>query len=502
MKSLEPAPLLDFVVSHRKGTIMRFVLSVLLLHALVTGSPAQDNEAERLFRAMENKIKSAKAIQVNADIELRAIKGKEDDSKIGNGVSKAKGNLLLTKDNQVRLTIRNEYLGMILISDGKQLKLLSDQDDLDEAKARPTPKHLHNLVSTLVRRLGLTGGSMILRFAPGPQFEPVFLRPAPLGEKDFDADKVEGWGVGGFKAGADTKVGGHDAKVVNYRIGGPKAGKDAIPVTLWLDAKTLPPFKSIVVIQSENLHITETYTDFKLDPKIDAKAFALVYPFNDAAKLFRAMEEKIKTAKVVEVTFEFSAKVKSKEEKLKGSLVFSKDNKARLTMRVPDPGEGEDRIEMVSDGKQMKVAYPPKETLAKTETLRTPAALHDLLASMVSGPSMHQTYDMLNVPEWFPDGGKYTGPGRWPFRVVDFEAAPTTKVGGRDARVITYRVLDLPGPGGSGDITFTLWIDAETLLPLKHLLVADGPEGPVSVTEVCNVRLNPKIDAGIFVLPK
>jgi hypothetical protein len=51
---------------------MRYMLSVLLLHALVIGSPAQDNEAERLFRAMENKVKSAKAIQVNADIELRA----------------------------------------------------------------------------------------------------------------------------------------------------------------------------------------------------------------------------------------------------------------------------------------------------------------------------------------------------------------------------------------------------------------------------------------------
>jgi outer membrane lipoprotein-sorting protein len=477
---------------------MRYFLSMLLISSLLWPALAQENEAEKLFRAMEKKIKSAKAIQVNADIELRAIKGREDDSKIGKGVSKSKGTLLLTKDNQARLTIRNEYLGIMLISNGKQLKLLSDQGDLDEAEARPTPNHLHNLVSTLVGRVGLTCGSMIVRFAPGPQFEPVFLAPA---EKDFDADKVEGWGVFGFKASADTKLGGRDAKVVSYRFGTPQKG--AIPVTLWLDAKTLLPLKSVVVNKSENLHITETYIDFKLDPKFDAKAFAVVYKVNDAAKLFRAMEEKIKAAKAVEVTFAFSGKAKGKEEKLKGSLVFTKDNKARLTMRVPvSVAEGEDRIEMVSDGKQMKVAYAPKETLAKTEALRTPAALHDLLASMVSGPSMVQTYDMLNVPEWFPDGGKYKGPGRWPFRVTDFEAGAPTKVGGRDAKVITYRVLDLPGPGGSGGITFTLWVDAETLLPLKRLLVADGPEGPVSVTEVCNVRLDPKIDAGTFALPK
>ena len=174
---------------------MRYVLSVLLLHALVTGSSAQDNEAEGLFRAMENEIKSAKAIQINADIKLRAIKGREGESKIGNKVSQAKGSLRLTKDNQARLTIGNEWLGITLISNGKQLKLLSDQDDLDEAKARPTPNHLHNLVGTLVRRFGLTGGSMIVQFAPGPQFEPVFLAPGALGEKNSDAEQFEGWGV-------------------------------------------------------------------------------------------------------------------------------------------------------------------------------------------------------------------------------------------------------------------------------------------------------------------
>jgi outer membrane lipoprotein-sorting protein len=472
-----------------------------LTAALVPGALAQDNEAEKLFRDMEKQITAAKAIQVTADIELRAIKGREKESKIGDGVSKGKATLLLTKDNQARLKLRNEYLGIMLISDGKQLKLLSDQGDLSEAEARPTPNHLHNLLSTLVSRLGVTGGSMIVRFAPGPQFEPLFLRPAEPGEKGFDATRVESWAVWGFKTGAATKVGGRDAKVITYNFG-PKGERQSITATLWLDAKTLLPLKSIVVMKhSENLHITETYTEFNLDPRIDAKVFALVHQVNDAEKLFRAMEEKIKAAKAAEVTFEFREKAKDQEEKFKGSLVFTQDNKARLKMRVPE--EGKDRIEMVSNGKQMKVAYPPKETLAQTEALRTPADLHSLFSTMVSGPSLLLTYDMLNVPEWFPERGKYTGPGRWPFRVVDFdfEARAATKVGGRNAKVITYRVLDLPGPGR--DCTFTIWIDAESLLPLKRLMVFEGNGGePGGITEICNVSLNPKIDAEAFVLPK
>src|SRR5438093_1271331 len=43
---------------------MRYVLSVLLLPALVSPALAQDNEAEKLFRAMEKKTQAAKAIQL------------------------------------------------------------------------------------------------------------------------------------------------------------------------------------------------------------------------------------------------------------------------------------------------------------------------------------------------------------------------------------------------------------------------------------------------------
>ena len=96
-------------------------------------------------------------------------------------------------------------------------------------------------------------------------------------------------------------------------------------MNLWLDAKTLLPLKSVVVIRIENMHITETYREFKLDPKIDAKAFMLVPQVNEAEKLFRAVEKKLNTAKAVQVTVEYAAKTKGKEEKFKGSLLFTKE---------------------------------------------------------------------------------------------------------------------------------------------------------------------------------
>jgi outer membrane lipoprotein-sorting protein len=50
---------------------------------------------------------------------------------------------------------------------------------------------------------------------------------------------------------------------------------DDAEVTLWIDAKTLLPLKRTVVTKRDVVHLTETYRDFKLDPKVDAKAFEL-----------------------------------------------------------------------------------------------------------------------------------------------------------------------------------------------------------------------------------
>jgi hypothetical protein len=44
-------------------------------------------------------------------------------------------------------------------------------------------------------------------------------------------------------------------------------------MTLWIDAKTLLPLKRAYVL--DNMRIVENYHEFRLDPKIDAKAFEL-----------------------------------------------------------------------------------------------------------------------------------------------------------------------------------------------------------------------------------
>lgn len=374
---------------------------------------------------------------------------------------------------------------MELVSNGKQLKLWGEEQSTDDAKAMPATSLLPSLLGTLVSRVGVTAGSMIITFAPGPQFIPVFLTGEPGEAKDIDPEKLR-WSVGDFKKGAAEKVGGRDAKVISY-VFGPRDEKVVDRFTLWLDARTLLPLKRVIVLNSRNMHITEVYPEFKLDPKIDAKAFELVpAQGNEAEKLFRAMEEKIKTAKTVQVTFDIEMKGKDKQAKSKGSLLFTKDNKARLKTSGNETGK-DVTVEMVSDGKRMKSAESP-ETIAKAEEVPTRTNLHSLLSSMVSGPGLLLTYEDLS-------------PGLVPpsFRLVYFNGGAPEKVDGRNAKVVSYNAI-LPGDTAQ----VTLWIDAETLLPLKRVIVAEGNEKVEAfrITEICNFNLNPKVEAGVFALPK
>jgi len=74
---------------------------------------------------------------------------------------------------------------------------------------------------------------------------------------------------------ATEKVGERQAKVVRYRVG--KGGNDDPKVAVSIDAETGLPLKRVLFAhpEGEKILIAEAYGAFKLNPKIDAKAFEL-----------------------------------------------------------------------------------------------------------------------------------------------------------------------------------------------------------------------------------
>jgi Tol biopolymer transport system component/outer membrane lipoprotein-sorting protein len=296
-----------------------------------------------------------------------------------------------------------------------------------------------------------------------------------------------------FRAGAAEKVGGRDANVVHFKMPSGMRDKDAA-FTVWIDAKTLLPLKRVIVLDpTSKATITETYKEFTLDPEIDAGAFELTFPVSDAEKLFRALKEKLKTAKAVQAAFDIEIKANGKGAKGKGTLLFTNENKVRFKMTFDEMGK-KATTEAISDGKRMKYAKSP-EVLAKAETDPTPPLLHSLIGAMVSGPGLWLTHEGEHLNAAAAGSFKAAVEG---MRLVSFEAGVPQKFGGRDAKMITYMIAGLPG---TADYHVTLWIDARTLLPFKRVIVPVGWES-VRITETCEFTLNPKIDAKAFELPK
>lgn len=238
----------------------------LLAAAMLPAARAQDNEAEKLFRAMEKKIKGAQSLEVVFTYQLE---GKT-----------TKGSLLLTNDNKVRLQVSGPfYFGVKrnasfeLVSDGKQLKTKGAKlviasngragVELGGQTEGATPKIFHALLTTTFSRGGI-----------GPT---VLGLPYTIGEAggDFDPDQPESkMTVYDFKPAAAEKVDERQAKVVHYRTG--KGGNDDPEVTLWIDAETgLPLKRAFALPKGEKIRITESYSEIKLNPKVDDKAFEL-----------------------------------------------------------------------------------------------------------------------------------------------------------------------------------------------------------------------------------
>jgi uncharacterized protein (TIGR03067 family) len=203
------------------------------------------NEAENLFRAMEEGLTRAKTLECDFDVKIDTLS--------------YKGSLLLAEGNKVRLEINEATKGrpmrVLIVSDGTRL---SYQDNgMPHAKIEDAPKNLNAKILTWVARPG------------------VFLPQAPLPDVKAD-DAKDRFRVSGFKLGTKEKVGEREAQRLDYQLA-VKGLNDPLSVALWLDVKTGLPVKRIVTeaVAGEKMRVTEIYGKLKLGEKVDARKFDL-----------------------------------------------------------------------------------------------------------------------------------------------------------------------------------------------------------------------------------
>jgi outer membrane lipoprotein-sorting protein len=241
---------------------MRWI-NVLILVCVVAPAYGQQNEAEKLYQAMEKKIRSAKSLQVVVRTEL--VQDQQPDIVVTGTLYHAQGN-----KGRLRMEARIEgksVYSVVLVSDGK---LLYMKEVGEKGSLEKIPKHLEDTdksTPALVARIGTISSFFVGQLVVGNTSDPAKM-------DTFDVDKA--LPAKGFKLAGTEKIGHRKAHVVEYLIES-QHSKVPIKATVWIDAQTQLPLKRALIAEFRKVsrRITETYNEFILDPKLDAKLFEI-----------------------------------------------------------------------------------------------------------------------------------------------------------------------------------------------------------------------------------
>jgi outer membrane lipoprotein-sorting protein len=220
------------------------------LVALILTVPAfaQQNPAEKLYRAMEKQIRDAKSVKMAFEI----------DSAIDKDNTKMRGFVSVAEGNKARLEVTGSDNGqprsMTIISDGKTSYYKGS--DKPSGESKPAEGNLSQTRPQILARGGV--------------FATFQIPPTTEG---FDIDKL--MPASDFKLGKKEKVGVRDAQVVECTL--KPDNEQVVQMTVWLDTQTNLPLKRLITSSGQKgvFRVTEIYTEITLNPKFDDKMFAV-----------------------------------------------------------------------------------------------------------------------------------------------------------------------------------------------------------------------------------
>jgi outer membrane lipoprotein-sorting protein len=211
---------------------------------------------------------------------------------------------------------------------------------------------------------------------------------------------------------------------------------------------------------------------------------------NEAEKLFRTMEKKVRAAKSLEVVLEGTAtQGDGKDVKWKGKLLVGDGNRFRMETEADADGKKHQSL-LASDG---KLVYSKGVSSA---TWPAHAENAERVRAFFARAGLSACSEAIDPESGIADLDKA-------FAAADFKLGAKEKIAGKDAQLIEYTLTVAKKGGKRETVKMAVWIDAQTQLPLKRRL--DGKEGDMTITVVetySTLTLDAKIDAKVFELPK
>jgi outer membrane lipoprotein-sorting protein len=232
---------------------MRFsILLVVPLLLAASVEPAQEgNEATKLYQAMVDKITAAKSLKVVVEMQGTPFGANKTTE------PRFKQTIWIAEGNKVRWAFEQPLKDKVdsnglAVCDGKQLFF---QSALANLKRDVDAGFSAQLVDSLAKH-GCWVAIARLNEAVDPQgkaFTPLV--------------------ASNFKLGAKEKLGDKQVQVLTYLVrekGGRPA--DGGSYSIWIDTKSQLPAK-VVLDGANNFRVQETYVEWQLDPKLEAKLF-------------------------------------------------------------------------------------------------------------------------------------------------------------------------------------------------------------------------------------
>lgn len=216
----------------------------LALLALALFIPQEKNEAEELFKKMEEKFSKAKTVflKFEGTLEPQGIR-MTGELHMGEG-TRTRCEVEAKKDSEKDSTS--------IISDGKSIQLLGRGNPISQTF--DAPESFGRLMRIGAARAGIL---VSMEFAGG--------------QTKAGQDPKTAIVASGFKLGASEKVGDRESQSIEYTLS--KEGDLDASVTVWIDPETHLPLKRILKKGTKTL--TENYPKITLDEKIDPAKFEL-----------------------------------------------------------------------------------------------------------------------------------------------------------------------------------------------------------------------------------
>jgi outer membrane lipoprotein-sorting protein len=232
---------------------MRWLL-VLVVLCLAGPASAQENDAEKLFRAMEKKVRAAKSLHVVLEMESTGDLGK----------MVAKADCYAAAGNKSYIDIDLSFVGLstkiLIVSDGKTT--YTKQDGKVKADNTPPKQREFEMWLGITARLGvLVHHAIIDKTGPGGKKDSI----------DIDKDLP----VKNFKLGPKENDGQRNVQVVEYTID--VKVDNSFNVLKYLDVQTQLPTKTVTdgKVGKFSFRMVEIYSVFDLNAKIDPKLFEI-----------------------------------------------------------------------------------------------------------------------------------------------------------------------------------------------------------------------------------